>query len=190
MLLIVIKNIALGLIFLLYPFIVFIGLKWFEPSILALALVALTLLRVYFSKNKTTIPLIKIVGINAILLLSFNVFANSVLLLKLYPVLMSFSFFSVFIYSIFKPPAIITLIASARDNITENAVIYTRKVTIIWCYFFILNGLIALWTVFQSDEYWTLYNGVISYILMGILFACEWIVRRNFKKNDQSNYIT
>lgn len=185
-----IKNIALGLIFILYPFIVFIGLKWFEPSVLALALVSLTLLRVYFSKNKVSPPLIKIVGINAILLLSFSVFANSALLLKLYPVVMSFSFFSVFIYSIFKAPAVITLIASARGKITENAVIYTRKVTMVWCCFFILNGLIALWTVFQSDEYWTLYNGVISYILMGILFACEWIVRRNFKKNDQSNYIT
>jgi uncharacterized membrane protein len=186
----VIKNIALGIIFLLYPFIVFIGLKWFEPSILALVLVSLTLLRIYFSKNKTTIPLIKIVGINAILLLSFNVFANSAFLLKLYPVVISFSFFSVFIYSIIKPPAVITMIASARGKMTENAVVYTRKVTLVWCLFFILNGFIAFWTIFQSDEYWTLYNGIISYVLMGILFACEWLVRRNFKKHDQSNYIT
>lgn len=185
-----IKNIALGLVFLLYPFIVFIGLKWFEPSILALALVSLTLLRIYFSKNKTSIPLVNIVGINAILLLSFNVFANSATLLKLYPVVMNFSFFSVFMYSVFKPPAVITLIAGARNKITENAVTYTRKVTLVWCCFFMLNGLIALWTVFQSDEYWTVYNGVISYVLMGILFACEWLVRRNFKKNDRSNYIT
>jgi uncharacterized membrane protein len=186
----VIKNIALGLVFLLYPFIVYVGLSWFEPSILALALVFLTLIRVYFSKNKTVSPLLKIVAINAILLLGFNVFANSALLLKLYPVVISFSFFSVFIYSIFKPPTVITLVASARDKLTENAVIYTRKVTLVWCFFFIINGLIALWTVFQSDEYWTLYNGIISYILMGILFACEWLVRRNFKKHDRSNYIT
>ena len=185
-----IKNIALGLIFLLYPLIVFIGLKWFEPSIIALVLVSLTLLRVYFSKNKAPIPLTKVIGINAILLLSFSVFANSALLLKLYPVVMSFSFFSVFIYSIFKAPAVITLIASARGKITENAVTYTRKVTMVWCCFFILNGFIALWTVFQSDEYWAIYNGIISYVLMGMLFACEWLVRRNFKKNDRSNYIT
>jgi len=186
----VIKNIALGLVFLLYPLIVFVGLKWFEPSMLALVLVGLALIRYYFSKNKTAIPLIKIVGINAILLLSFSVFANSAFLLKLYPVVISFSFFSVFLYSIFKPPSVITLIASARGKITENAVLYTRKVTLVWCAFFIINGLIALWTVFQSDEYWALYNGVISYVLVGVLFACEWLVRRKFKKNDQSNYIT
>jgi uncharacterized membrane protein len=186
----VIKNIALGVVFLLYPLVVFVGLKWLEPSILALILVSLTLLRLYFSTKKPTIPLIRIVGINAILLLSFNIFVNSAFLLKLYPVVISFSFFSVFIYSIFKPPAVITLIASAQDKMTENAVVYTRKVTLVWCLFFILNGFIALWTVFQSDEYWAIYNGIISYVLMGILFACEWLVRRNFKKNDRSNYIT
>lgn len=185
-----IKNIALGLVFLLYPFIVYVGLNWFEPSILALFLVSLTLIRVFFSKKKTAIPLIRIVGINAILLLSFNVFANSTLLLKLYPVVINFSFFSVFIYSFFKPPAVITLIASVTDKLTENAVIYTRKVTLVWCVFFMLNGFIALWTVFQSDEYWALYNGIISYLLMGVIFTCEWLVRRNFKKNDQSNYLT
>lgn len=185
-----IKNIVIGIIFLFYPFIVFIGLKWLEPSIIALILVSLTLLRFFFAKNNSTIPLIKIVSINAILLLSFNVFANSAFVLKLYPVVISFSFFSVFIYSIIKPPSVITMIASARNKITENAVIYTQKVTLVWCVFFILNGLIALWTVFQTDEYWTLYNGIISYVLMGILFVCEWLVRRNFKKNDRSDYIT
>lgn len=132
----------------------------------------------------------KIVAINAILLLTFSAFANSALLLKLYPVVISFSFFSVFIYSLIKPPSVITLIASTKNKLTENSVVYTRKVTMVWCGFFIINGSIALWTVFQSDEYWTIYNGIISYVLVGILFVCEWLVRRNFKKNDQSNYIT
>ncbi|MBU2871616.1 hypothetical protein [Colwellia sp. E2M01] len=185
-----IKNVALGLVFILYPFIIFFGLKWIEPSVLALILVSLTLLRIYVSKNKKAIPLVKVVGINAVLLLSLNIFVNSTILLKLYPVIINFSFLSVFIYSIFNPPAVITLIASSQEKLTENAVHYTRKVTLVWCVFFMVNGLIALWTVFQSDEYWTVYNGIISYILMGLLFTCEWLVRRNFKKNDQSNYIT
>jgi uncharacterized membrane protein len=184
------KNIALGFVFLLYPFIVFIGLKWFEPSILGLVLVCLALTRYCFSRNKVPIPLMKIVGINAILLLSFSAFANSAFLLKLYPVVMSFSFFSVFIYSYIKPPSVITLIASKRSKLTENSLVYTRKITLVWCVFFVFNGGIALWTIFQSDEYWAIYNGVISYVLVGILFACEWLVRRNFKKNDRSNYIT
>ena len=153
-------------------------------------LTALALLRYYFSKSKLPIPFLNVVGIVVIFLLGFSAFANSALLLKLYPVVMSLSFFSIFCYSLFKPPAVITLIAGARGKLTENSVIYTRKITKVWSVFFICNAAIALWTVFHSDEYWALYNGFISYVLVGILFTCEWLVRRNFKKNDQSNIIT
>lgn len=184
------KGIALGIVFVLYPLIVFFGLKWLEPSILALVLVGLAILRYNFSKSKLPIPFLNAVGIVIIFLLSFSAFANSALLLKLYPVVMNLSFFSIFCYSLYKPPAVITLIAGARDKLTENAVIYTRKVTMVWSVFFICNAVVALWTVFQSDEYWALYNGLISYVFVGILFTCEWLVRRNFKKNDQSNIIT
>ena len=184
------KSVALGIVFVLYPLIVFFGLKWFEPSILALVLMGLALLRYYFSKKKLPIPFLNVVGIVAIFLLCFSAFANSALLLKLYPVVISLSFFSIFCFSLVKPPAVITLIAGARDKLTVNSIIYTKKVTAVWCAFFIVNAIVALWTVFQSDEYWALYNGLISYVLMGLLFTCEWLVRRNFKKNDQSNIIT
>lgn len=184
------KNIALGIVFVLYPVIVFFGLKWFEPSILALILVGLALLRYYFSNNKLPIPFINTVGVVVIVLLGFSYFANSAFLLKLYPVVMNLSFLSIFCYSLVYPPSVITLIAGMREKLNENAVVYTKKVTVVWCVFFVCNALIALWTVFQPEEYWALYNGFISYVLMGILFACEWLVRRNFKKNDQSNIIT
>ena len=184
------KAIALGIVFVLYPLIVFFGLKWFEPSVIALVLVGLALLRYNFSKSKLPIPFLNAIGIVIILLLIFSFFANSALLLKLYPVVMSLGFFSIFCYSLFKPPTVITLIAGARRKLTTNAVIYTRKVTMVWSVFFICNALVALWTIFQSNEYWAIYNGFISYVLVGILFSCEWLVRRNFKKNDQSNIIT
>jgi acyl-CoA synthetase (AMP-forming)/AMP-acid ligase II/3-hydroxymyristoyl/3-hydroxydecanoyl-(acyl carrier protein) dehydratase len=42
-----------------------------------------------------------------------------------------------------------------------------------------LNGGIAAWTVFSgSDLLWSVYNGGISYILIGSLFAGEFIVRK------------
>jgi uncharacterized membrane protein len=49
----------------------------------------------------------------------------------------------------------------------------------VWCGFFILNGCMAAWTAFAaSRETWALYNGLISYLLMGVLFAGEWVFRR------------
>jgi len=71
-----------------------------------------------------------------------------------------------------------------EPELPESGVRYTRKVTKVWCGFFVLNGLIALYTCFQPLELWTLYNGLISYLLAGSLFAGEWIVRQ-FVRKDQ-----
>jgi acyl-coenzyme A synthetase/AMP-(fatty) acid ligase/3-hydroxymyristoyl/3-hydroxydecanoyl-(acyl carrier protein) dehydratase len=55
---------------------------------------------------------------------------------------------------------------------------YCRTVTVLWCLFFVVNGGIAAFTVFRSSEaVWALYNGGISYILIGILFGAELLVR-------------
>ncbi len=184
------KHIVLGSIFALYPLIVFLGLKWVEPTYIALVLAVLAGVRYYHTKTPLNIPFVKVAGLVAVALLLFSVVANSALLLKLYPVVMSLSFFIIFVYSLIKPPAVITLIAGARDKLTVNSVAYTKKVTFVWSVFFVINASISLVTVFLSDDVWALYNGLISYVLMGVLFAGEWIVRKQFKKNDQSDYIT
>lgn len=184
------KHIVIGSVFVLYPLIVFFGLKWIEPTYIALVLVLLACLRFYYNKASINIPFIKVVGINIIILLMLSFFNNSSFLLKLYPVVMSLSFLSIFLYSLIKPPSVITLIAGARDKLTVNAVEYTKKITLVWCAFFLINGSISLVTVFLSDEIWAFYNGLVSYVLMGGLFLGEWVVRKRFKKNDQSDYIT
>ena len=42
---------------------------------------------------------------------------------------------------------------------------YTRRVTQVWCGFFVLNGSLALATaLWASEEIWALYNGLIAYL--------------------------
>ena len=181
------KSLALSILFLLYPVIVFFGLQWLEPKIVGLILVTLALVRFRFTQHKIPLPFLNIISINVIVLLAFSVLSNSAFLLKLYPVLMNVSFLSIFTYSLFKGPAAITIIARLREELTEKAITYTEKVTWVWCGFFLINGTISLWTVYQSEELWLWYNGLVSYILMGLLFAIEWLVRIRVKKNDSSN---
>jgi acyl-coenzyme A synthetase/AMP-(fatty) acid ligase/3-hydroxymyristoyl/3-hydroxydecanoyl-(acyl carrier protein) dehydratase len=60
---------------------------------------------------------------------------------------------------------------------------YCRIWTLIWCGFFVFNGGIAGYTVFFApDAVWSVYNGGISYILMGILFFGEVMIRKVVKK--------
>jgi acyl-CoA synthetase (AMP-forming)/AMP-acid ligase II/3-hydroxymyristoyl/3-hydroxydecanoyl-(acyl carrier protein) dehydratase len=65
----------------------------------------------------------------------------------------------------------------------ERIARYCKKVTFLWCGFFILNGSFSAFTVFAGSEFlWSIYNGGISYILMGLLFTGEYIIRRQVNK--------
>lgn len=61
---------------------------------------------------------------------------------------------------------------------------YCKKVTILWCIFFVLNGTVATFTTFwdfgsvqANNRIWSIYNGGISYFLMGMIFVVEGVVR-------------
>ncbi|MDD4916151.1 MAG: hypothetical protein PHW13_14090, partial [Methylococcales bacterium] len=71
-----------------------------------------------------------------------------------------------------------------HPDLPPEGVIYTRRVTQIWCAFFVVNGGIALATaLWSSIELWSLYNGLIAYVLMGILFVGEYLVRMKTQKH-------
>ncbi|EYU47959.1 putative membrane protein [Acinetobacter baumannii 1457504] len=56
------------------------------------------------------------------------------------------------------------------------------------CFLF-CNALIALSTVlFTSTQVWVIYNGFISYVLMGILFLGEFILRKRHQRLHSSNH--
>ncbi len=66
-----------------------------------------------------------------------------------------------------------------RPDLPEEAIAYTRKVTVWWCGFFMVNGLITLGLILLGNvAWWAAYTGAISYGLMAGLFAGEWIYRR------------
>ncbi|MDR0553890.1 MAG: AMP-binding protein [Treponema sp.] len=110
---------------------------------------------------------------------------NSALFLKLYPVLVNAVLLGVFASTFVSPPVMIFRLAvltdkSIRGSLAERRIEdYCRKVTLVWCAFFVINGGIAAFTVFSgSDGLWSLYNGGISYMLIGSLFGGELIVRK------------
>lgn len=118
--------------------------------------------------------------------------------IKLYPVLMNVIFLFAFGSTLFSPPNICFRFACLADkklpksHIARRVESYCFKVTAVWCAFFILNGAAALYTVLcKSDRIWSLYNGGISYVLMGILFAGEFLVRMKVNsKMPKIIYIT
>ena len=114
---------------------------------------------------------------------------NSAIILRFYPLLMNILLLATFAGTLFFPPNMIFRFATMQDksirfSLGEKQVeAYCRKVTIVWCAFFVLNGSVTAFTVFRgSDALWSVYNGGIAYILMGILFAGEFAVRKIAQK--------
>lgn len=108
--------------------------------------------------------------------------------IKFYPVLINIFMLILFSQSLIFPPSIIERIARKTEKtFPPEAVLYTRRVTQVWCVFFIINGTISLITIFwASPKIWSLYNGVISYLLMGLLFGGEYFVRLSFKRRHHA----
>jgi uncharacterized membrane protein len=65
-----------------------------------------------------------------------------------------------------------------HPELSPERVRHCRSVTIVWCAFFVANGAISLWLALAGDpQLWALYTGGIAYLLMGLLFAGEFVVR-------------
>lgn len=162
-----------------YPLLVYFGIGRFEPKWLALMLCALALLRAVVARERFWLG----AAFGALLLAGASILSNQLFPLKLYPVLVNAVLFIAFFSSLLRPPSMIERLARLREpELPPQAVAYTRRVTQVWCLFFALNGMAALATVqWGSDAVWALYNGLIAYVLMAMLFAAEWLVRRRVR---------
>lgn len=175
-----------------YPFIIFLGLSYFSISSVAIFIIAIAILRygIYLlsQKNQTQktpkkhqSPL-RLDVIQSLIVISFLLALGSFIFQSLnwmlfYPICVNLILLINFSYSLIKPPSMIERFARLRDKeLPPEAVYYTRNVTKIWCLFFISNGTISFLTIYNI-EYWTLYNGFISYLLIGLLLGGEYIYR-------------
>ena len=172
------RTALIGLVTVSYPLAIYFSLGNIEPRWIALILLLVAVLRALFSPEKFW----RYAAGAALLLALLSMYLNHATPLKLYPVIVSATLLSVFALSLWHPPSVIERLARLQDpNLPVQAITYTRKVTVAWCFFFLINGGIALFTaLYASDKIWALYNGLISYCLMGILFGGEWLIRPKY----------
>lgn len=171
------------LVTLLYPLLVWLGHGEVEPRLLAGVLVLAAVLRLYTMKNGK-MGYWWLAG--ALLLALAAAWGNAWTPLKLYPALVNACMLGIFGYSLVAPPSLVERLARMKDpQLPPAAVQYTRRVTQVWCIFFFINGAIALATaLWASAALWSLYNGVIAYVLMGSLLGGEYLVRLRVKPRN------
>lgn len=174
-----VARIALNVCAVLYPVGVFFSLGRLEPRWLAVPLLLLAIGRALQTRRREW----WLASLGAAVLAVVCITRNDVMPLKLYPVLVNATLLAVFGWSLVFPPTVIERLARITEpELPPSGVEYTRKVTWVWSAFFVLNGSVALGTaLFASERVWALYNGLIAYGLMGVLFAGEYLVRLRVK---------
>lgn len=177
---------AVGIAFLLYPFFVAYSLSQGQFIWVSCLLIILGVFRLVGKSNHLIWPLAGF----SILCGGLSLLLKNQQWLMLYPVFMSLGALLIFAMTLLKPPSMIERFARiTQADLPESGVIWTRKVTMLWCGFFSLNACIALFTVFYADLWlWTLYNGLISYLLMGTLLLGEFIFRKFHQRKNTASH--
>ena len=118
--------------------------------------------------------------VGATLAAAFLALLSPEMAVRAWPVLVSLGFALLFAASFVWPPVMVERFARmAEPALPDTARPYLRRVTVAWSVFFLANAAVAGWTVlFGSLEQWTFYNGFLSYLLIGAMFAGEYLVRR------------
>lgn len=173
-----------------YPLLIYVSLGHVAPHWLALLLAAMALMRAVATRERSWL----VAALGALLLGGATAASGNLAPLKFYPVLVNAVLLSVFAWSLRHPPSLIERLARLTEPALPPAgVAYTRGLTQVWCGFFIVNGLLALATALwprqaHGDELWALYNGLIAYLLMGLLFAGEWLLRPRLRRRFEARH--
>ncbi len=111
---------------------------------------------------------------------------NPTLASRAYPVVMSLAFAGVFAITLPQPPSLVERLALASGEVWSPSLrAYCRNVTAIWALWLTINAVIAACLALaENDHAWMLWTGAISYLVSGLLFATEWLIRRYVAKNQ------
>ncbi len=175
-------RVVLAIFVFAYPFFVYFGIKSLPPSFFGLVLMGLLALR--FGVLEPGERLILLPG-----LLVFMAYAVTMAVLDntwmilFYPALVNFVMCAVFANSLrYEEPLLLRIVRNRGYAISAVTPRYLYRLTAVWAVFFALNGIVSLWTSTLSLEAWTLYNGLISYFIIALLFGVEYLFRRSYKK--------
>lgn len=171
------------LLLLAYPFLVLWepgrGSQWIL-GVLVLALFLPKLLRLGCQPGIFRLRnLLRTVLVAGVFLLIVSLWESSLLFLCL-PVAINLSLLVFFGSTLREEQSLVERFARAQvDDLSPREVVYCRRVTLVWCVFFVLNAALSLALAqWASVEVWALYTGLIAHLLVGSLFAIEYLMRK------------
>jgi uncharacterized membrane protein len=165
-----------------YPFAVYFALGVVSPRVVGLATLALLALRLALVGPRKLAAVARVFAPVALVFGAASLAAvveGDARALLLAPALFNFTMLAVFAASLGRPQSAIERLARAQvADLPPDEVAYCRRVTAVWCVFFAANGsLCAAFALWATRETWAAYTGALAYVLLGALFAGEYLYR-------------
>jgi len=165
-----------------YPLLVYAGVLVFEPRVLVLGVGVFLLLRAasnwrtskWRDLGRVMVPVVLVAAV-----LVGAAIVNNGRVLLFVPALVNAALLIGCARTLWRGPSMIETYARLRHpELPASRGPYLRAVTGMWCGFFLVNLTIsALLALYGTLEAWTVYNGVLAYVLVGTLLAAERVYR-------------
>jgi uncharacterized membrane protein len=160
-----------------YPFAAFAALTYFPARGVALAVGIAMLLRAIAGRSLGREHLahaLRMLGPAIGVLLLAGIYDEGRFLLFA-PALTNAALLIAFARTLRTGPSMVETFARWQGHqIADDRVGYCRTVTAVWCAFFFANGGVSLWlALYATLAQWTVYTGIVAYLLVGALFAVE-----------------
>ncbi|MDE0884893.1 MAG: hypothetical protein OSB70_05125 [Myxococcota bacterium] len=166
----------------IYPLLIYVGLGVMEPRSLAFCIAGVLAIRLLVVAPRKLVaytrtfwvPVAAMAGM-VMLTAAFN----HPLSLLLTPVVINLGLLMTFLVSFAQDESTIERLAKIQvPDLSAPELSYCRRVTGVWCVFFLVNGSVAFaLAAWGTLSLWTFYTGILSYVLIGVLFAVEYIYR-------------
>ncbi len=173
----IIKGTVITCLFMLYPYLVYKGIEndmaWIAPTIISI----IYLLQAFSAITARA----KIKKVLIAISLLLGAYYLQTITAKVLPVLIQLMLMYFFGRTLLKgkgPSLIESFVCLEFPEFPSSVSPYCRKLTMLWTGFFAMNAIMcALLAVWGSAYWWTLYNGIIIYAMMGVLSIGEYIYR-------------
>ncbi|HEX5660235.1 MAG TPA: hypothetical protein VFX59_23735 [Polyangiales bacterium] len=171
-----------GILVAAYPIAVYVGLTRFNARGVGLLLLGLLLpgmlLKLRDARREDLLVVLRL-PLSICALLGLAALLNDARFVFALPVLINLALLAQFASSLRGTPLVERFARMQNPALSPAQVAYCRSVTKVWCVFFVLNaslsGALAIWAPLS---WWTLYNGLLAYLWMGLLGAGEYLVRK------------
>lgn len=176
-------TLIFALVSILYPCLVYFGLQHWSYRIFGFMIIGIGVAKFWLSRSSTNRGDRVVLAVTVCCGLVIWAFPSE-LAVKLYPVCISVLVGSLFAWSLRQRESLITRFARLRGaEITPEALRYTRNLTAIWAILLYVNAVIALYLArFGTTEAWTLYCGLLSYLIFGGFMGGEFLYRQYYMR--------